>query len=82
MARDDDWGTESRLDRQNAANSEGWSRLSGDSAYDSESATRPPSRRHASTPRSWLRTLALPALICVILGGLAIYAMREWLQRG
>ena len=66
MARDDDWGTESRLDRQNAA----------------KSATRPPSRRHAATPRSWLRTLALPALICVILGGLAIYAMREWLQRG
>lgn len=81
MARsmgDNDWGTESRLDRQNSANSEGWSRLPGDSAYDDEAATR----RRTPAPRSWLRALALPTLACVILGGLAIYAMTMWLERG
>lgn len=64
-----DWATESRLDRQNSVSSEGWSRLSGDDDVPDEP------RRHRPVRRSWLRSLALPVLVCLVLSGAAIYAM-------
>jgi hypothetical protein len=84
MARgvgDNDWGTESRLDRQNAVGSDGgWSRLPGDSGH--EEGDSRSTRRHRPPPRSWLRTLALPVLVCVVIGGLVIYFMGGMLKQG
>ncbi len=69
-----EWATESRLDRQNSVSTDGWSRLPGDSGYDEASSERPKSRRRPAK-RSWIRSLALPILLCVAFSGAAIYAM-------
>lgn len=69
-----DWATESRLDRQNSVSSDGWSRLPGDSGYDDAPAAPRQGRRRPAR-RSWLRSLALPVLVCLVLSGAAIYAM-------
>jgi ferric-dicitrate binding protein FerR (iron transport regulator) len=67
---DSRWDTDSRLDRQNSFHPDGWSGTADDS---NERAAAP--RRRGRPRRSWLRTLALPLALCLVLGGAAIYVM-------
>jgi len=61
---DDTWTGENRLDRQNAVRADGFSTLRGD-------LDKPVRRRGRRRRRSWLLSLAVPLLLCLI-GGAAV----------